>query len=496
MNNFYIYRHIRLDKNTPFYVGKGTNRRAFVKAGRNIYWQNIADKYGFRVEIIIDDLSEQEALEKEQYFIEFYKNIGVCEANITLGGEGTVGLKHSDIAKSKISKSMKGKYIGKIHTKKSKHNMSLGSIGQKGSKGIKHNYNARKNMAIAHGAKPFTAYEAICIEKPIPKLQKPGVYNKGKKIGAFIIQKEAANKLNVITKQGSEIMAKTKKSVKKSSPKKKKTAKKAAPKYSVERPKVLIFDIETAPIMSYVWRLWDQNVGLNQIEEDWHIMSWSAKWLDDAPSKVMYQDQRNAPNIEDDKDLLVDIWNLLDEADIVITQNGKSFDQKKLNARFIINGFQPPSSYRHIDTKVIAKKQFGFTSNKLEYMSDKLCTKYKKLKHGKFPGFELWSECMKGNQEAWKEMEKYNKYDVLALEELYEKLIPWDNSINFSLYHNENRHVCKCGHDKFNKNGFYYTSSSKFQKYKCKKCGHETRDKVNLFSKEKRKSLHMETPKT
>lgn len=96
---------------------------------------------------------------------------------------------------------------------------------------------------------------------------------------------------------------------------------------------------------------------------------------------------------------------MLDEADIVITQNGRKFDQKKLNARFILNGFKPPSSYKHIDTLVIARKHFGFTSNKLKYMTDKLCTKYKKLDHSKFPGMELWRECLKGNSEAWTEME-------------------------------------------------------------------------------------------
>src|SRR5690606_2512370 len=108
-------------------------------------------------------------------------------------------------------------------------------------------------------------------------------------------------------------------------------------------------------------------------------------------SKVMYQDQRKAKDVRNDKELLRGIWNLLDEADIVITQNGKAFDVKKLNARFLLNGFQPPSSYRHIDTKILAKKTFALTSSKLEYMTSKLCTKYKKLSHKKYPGFSLWS---------------------------------------------------------------------------------------------------------
>lgn len=260
-------------------------------------------------------------------------------------------------------------------------------------------------------------------------------------------------------------------------------------------PKVLVYDIETAPILGNVWRLWDQNVSLNMIEADWYVLSWSAKWLNSPKSQVMYMDQRDAKDIEDDRELLEVIWQLLDDADVVITQNGKSFDQKKLNARFIIHGMQPPSSYKHLDTKIIAKKHFGFTSNKLEYMTDKLCTKYKKLKHGKFPGFELWKQCLAGNIKAWKEMEKYNRYDVLSLEELFNIMIPWDNSFNFNVYHDEDSQVCKCGSTSFARNGFYYTNASKFQRYKCKKCGSETRGKTNLFSKEKRKNLRPSPPR-
>jgi hypothetical protein len=133
------------------------------------------------------------------------------------------------------------------------------------------------------------------------------------------------------------------------------------------------------------------------------------------------------------------------------------------------------------------------TSNKLEYMSNKLCTKYKKLKVKKFPGFDLWAECLKGNMEAWQEMERYNKYDVLALEELYKKLIPWDSKINFALYSNEFSPECTCGSTNFIKNGYSYTNAGKFLRFKCRKCGAETRAKENLVPKDKRKSLHSST---
>lgn len=197
MNSFYIYRHIRLDSNTPFYVGKGSNKRAHIKSGRNDYWTKIVNKHGYRIEIILSNLTEEVAFEKEKYFIELYKSVNLCEANITLGGEGACGLSVSAETKRKLSKAYIGRYIGKVHTEQSRINMSLGSLGQAGSKGRKYSQQARKNMAIAHGAHKFDVYQAICIEKPVPKLRKSGVYNKGIKIASFLNQNEAAEKLNI-----------------------------------------------------------------------------------------------------------------------------------------------------------------------------------------------------------------------------------------------------------------------------------------------------------
>lgn len=255
-------------------------------------------------------------------------------------------------------------------------------------------------------------------------------------------------------------------------------------------PKILVFDIETSPILAWVWDLWDQNIALNQIEKDWEVLSWSAKWLGDSPKKIMYQDRRKAKN---DKELLKGIHSLLNEADIVVTQNGKRFDSKKLNARFILNGMKPPSNYKHIDTCEIAKNKFGFTSNKLEYLSDKLCKKYKKSKHKKFPGMELWTQCLAGNKEAWNEMESYNKFDILSLEELYTVISPWDNKINFNLYRLDDEIICNCGSDNFQKRGYAYTTTGKFQRFQCIDCGSWSRGSENLLTKDKRKSLRRTT---
>lgn len=205
----------------------------------------------------------------------------------------------------------------------------------------------------------------------------------------------------------------------------------------MSQSKVLVFDIETSPITAYVWGLKDQNIGLSQIVKDWSVMAWGAKWLGDPTSKIMYQDSRNVC----EKAILGKIWQLLDEADIVITQNGKSFDSRKLNARFIHHGMTPPSPYRHIDTYLLVKAAADFTSNKLEYLTDKLCKKYKKLSHSKFPGMSLWSECLKGNKAAWDEMKIYNIHDVLSTEELYQVVKAWGPKNMPRLY----SELSKCG---------------------------------------------------
>jgi len=257
-------------------------------------------------------------------------------------------------------------------------------------------------------------------------------------------------------------------------------------------PKVLVFDLETSPLKSYTWGLWQQNVGLNMIESEWFILSYAAKWLGSAEDEVMYKDLRGIVSKEDDTIILDDMWKLLDEADLVITQNGKKFDVKKINARFVMNGYKPPSPYKHIDTLQIAKAVFGFTSNRLEWMTDKLCVKYKKQKHANFSGFDLWAAMMKDNIEAWDECCTYNTYDVLSLEELYLKIAAWDNKHpNFNLYSEEEKHTCRCGSHRVVEDGFAYTGVSKFQQYRCIDCGAHTRGRINLFTKGKTKSLHM-----
>lgn len=260
--------------------------------------------------------------------------------------------------------------------------------------------------------------------------------------------------------------------------------------YPNQGPRILIFDLETSPILGNVWALFQQNVGLNQIERDWYILSYCAKWYGD--DKIFYNDKSDSWDTEDDINLLEELWQMMDQADIVVAHNALGFDVKKLNARFVLNGMKPPSGYKVVDTLQIAKSRFRFTSNKLEYLTDKLCTQYKKLKHGKYPGFELWKACLQGDQDAWDEMFDYNVNDVLSLEELFNILRPWDKRFpNINLYYDDTRVRCRCGSHNLTHNGYSYTGVSKFDRFQCDACGAEVRGRVNLLSKQKRETLLM-----
>lgn len=186
--------------------------------------------------------------------------------------------------------------------------------------------------------------------------------------------------------------------------------------------KILTLDLETAPMKSYHWGLWEQNIGLDMIGDDWTILAYTAKWL--HKDRLIYNDTSYDDDVRNDLQLAVELRELLDEADIVVGHNAAAFDVKCANTRMIAWGLEPYSPIHVVDTKKTATSRFRFPSNKLEYLTSRL-TNNKKLKHKKFPGFELWDECLKGNRAAWAEMEKYNKADVKATEELYKIMRPW-----------------------------------------------------------------------
>lgn len=252
----------------------------------------------------------------------------------------------------------------------------------------------------------------------------------------------------------------------------------------IRPPKILFFDIETAPITGYTWGTYEQSV--IKILKDWFVLSYAAKFEGD--DRFFYLDQRFANPIEDDFQLLCGIHHLLSECDVLVGHNSVKFDLKKLNARFIKYDLQPLSHFQHIDTLKIARKHFAFTSNKLADLAKYLNCDVHKSTHAKFPGFSMWDECLKGNVEAFQEMEDYNKTDVDVLIEVYKKLAKWEPSINFQSFYYAP--TCSCGNTKFYKDGFKYTRQGKFQVRRCSVCSKTFVEKQNQIDKDLRKGFY------
>jgi hypothetical protein len=117
-----VYAHIDPRTELPFYIGKGTLERANDFRRRSNFYKKISGKIfscGMTplVRILHDDLTENEAFEKERIEISFYgrRNNGTgILVNLTDGGEGVSGFQHSEDAKLRIGAAKKNKTWGEI----------------------------------------------------------------------------------------------------------------------------------------------------------------------------------------------------------------------------------------------------------------------------------------------------------------------------------------------------------------------------------------------
>lgn len=263
---------------------------------------------------------------------------------------------------------------------------------------------------------------------------------------------------------------------------------------AITKPKILFVDIETAPTLAHIWSLWDQRVGLNQIIEDWYMLSWSAMWLDSEEDDVMHDRLINylpsdcIYHEHCDEDIIRSLWDLFDQADIIIGHNIKKFDDKKFKARCLFFGLNPPSSYRVVDTLDIAKQAFSLTSNKLDYLASYLGLP-NKVAH---EGHGLWVKCMIGDEEAWDTMTEYNNYDVVLLRDVYFKIRKWaKNHPNVALFYDDDLIRCTvCGSSEIKSTGnTVKTNLGEYKEVRCKCCGKLSRKATNILKKDKRESL-------
>jgi hypothetical protein len=194
-----------------------------------------------------------------------------------------------------------------------------------------------------------------------------------------------------------------------------------------ETKQILVFDIETTPMKGYFFGVWQQNINLDAIEDDWYILSVAWRFLNQdmetlvqgLPTFTGYTGGNST-----EKSLVGLLWVLLDGADIVVGHNATKFDVKRVQTKFVEYGLPKPSPFKIVDTLKIARQNFAFSSNKLDYIAKKLDVGAK-VDHS---GITLWLRCMEGDPEAWAEMLEYNKVDVDITIAVYEKIRGWDKS--------------------------------------------------------------------
>jgi len=250
-----------------------------------------------------------------------------------------------------------------------------------------------------------------------------------------------------------------------------------------EDAKILIFDIETSPMIVYSWGLWEQDIPIGAIIQDWYVLCWSAKWLgsDNVMSDALsnYKEYKGGKNNDVEFKVIASIWELLNEADVAVAHNGKAFDKKKLNTKFFEYGFTEPN-YKMVDTMLIAKANFALSSNKLDYIA-------------KFTGgegkiatsFDLWKGCMNGDKKSWVDMVTYCKRDVKELERVYLTLRGWDKyAPNYNMYTNTTIGCNVCGSTNLVYDKNYSTQSRTYELFKCSECGHCQRNTTPVDKKE------------
>lgn len=155
MNNKVVYKHIRLDTNEVFYIGIGDKYRPYIKHNRNKWWKNITNKTDYKVEIISKNLTIQESCEIETYLIHYYGRSDLKLGNLvnlTFGGEGVLGFKHSEESKLKMKITNKGKTKkGNKCSKETKLKLSIINSNYKHTEKAKYNIslnNKRKQKII------------------------------------------------------------------------------------------------------------------------------------------------------------------------------------------------------------------------------------------------------------------------------------------------------------------------------------------------------------
>jgi hypothetical protein len=250
-------------------------------------------------------------------------------------------------------------------------------------------------------------------------------------------------------------------------------------------PKILLLDVETSLLLLYAFEIFKPRPRHTDIFQDWHMLSWAAKWLldDQIYSDVLTPEEAKAHN---DARICKSLWEYINDADVIIGHNARGFDVRKYNARFMLNGLKPPSPYTVIDTLVESRKMAMHTSHRLDHIS-KLFGGSGKLKNPE----GLWRDCFWGKPEALIQMDKYNKEDVYALEDAYLFMRPWiKNHPNIGVWMFANEPRCAtCGSKSLYEEGVTTTNVGMYRTFRCNDCKSISKERRTMIPAKNKKIL-------
>jgi DNA polymerase III epsilon subunit-like protein len=231
--------------------------------------------------------------------------------------------------------------------------------------------------------------------------------------------------------------------------------------------------------------MFDQNIGNEQVIREVSLLSWAGKFLNNTE---VYSDILTPDEVfkADEERIVKSCWNFMNKCNIIIGHNLVAFDGKLMNTFFLKYGL-PPIKYVPVDTLLVAKANFRFSSNSLSFINRQLGIRDKISNDG----FILWRRCFEGDPEALETMLEYNIGDIAATEELFYRLRPYVKNINMALYNDKIEAQCPVcgGTDLITTGKVYPTSAGLYEEEHCTTCGTLSRRKQNLLILEKRRSL-------
>lgn len=238
------------------------------------------------------------------------------------------------------------------------------------------------------------------------------------------------------------------------------------------KPRILCFDIESSFNLVYSFDLYPDFIGHNNIVQERHIYCIAYKWYGSKKVhtiSILDDPKRFKKDNHDDYHVCSEFMKVLEEADAVVAHYGDKFDVPMLNARLIKNGLSPFPKVTQIDTKKLASRYFRFNSNRLDYLA-KFFGHEGKMENPK----DLWQKCFVGDVKAIKHMVKYCKQDIVSLELVFDKLMPFvkNHSLNMGMFIKGVRCTNPtCGSTNIQWRGYNTTKTARYRRFQCQDCG-------------------------